>query len=70
MNYAQISHFGHACKNYFETIGVREGGAFAEMTAAQLTDEYSWEIMKQYFPNATEMFEKMVMEALHGPTVE
>ena len=63
--YFQVSRFGHKKPGYFQTKGVQESEAFAEMLAAQLTDERSWSIMKEYFPHATEMFESMVKEALN-----
>lgn len=64
-----LSRFGHR-KGYFQSSGNQEAEAFAEMMAAQITDEHSWEIMEKYFPNATKMFNGMVKEALNGKALE
>lgn len=61
-DYAKLSNYGHR-PGYFDTKGNQQCEAFAEMMAAQLTDEHAWRIMERYFPQATKLFDLMVKEA-------
>lgn len=60
-DYSKLSNYGHR-PGYFDTKGSQQCEAFAEMMAAQLTDEHAWRIMEKYFPQATKLFDLMVKE--------